>query len=380
MSKKLNTQTFIDKANKLHNYKYDYSETIYINSRTSVKIICKIHGAFAQRASSHLQGNGCPLCARKKSKSHIDNLTISARRSRGLTLLDFIKKAKLVHGDKYDYSKSVYTNRHSKILIICPKHGEFMQEAGSHLSGHGCKLCVVEQQPKYATKWDNLRRKKIEQTCMKKYGAKRYLDSDVGKSHIKHIKSSIEYRNKMSRIISSDEVQHKTINTNLAKYGKCSPMQVDKILEKQYKTKSENNSWNTSLPEKNVYDKLINTFGEDNVMIQYKSKLYPFRCDFYILSLDLYIEINITWLHGGSWFDATNETHMNKLKRWMLKANAGHLYYKTAIDVWLRRDLCKLNTAKTNNLNYLVFWESDLSDFDEWLNQYNNGNIILCNI
>ena len=61
--------------------------------------------------------------------------------SRKLTLSEFIEKAKFVHGDKYDYSKSVYENTMKKIMIICPIHGEFMQTPNSHLQGQGCPEC-----------------------------------------------------------------------------------------------------------------------------------------------------------------------------------------------------------------------------------------------
>ena len=54
----------------------------------------------------------------------------------------FIEKAKLVHGDKYDYSKVVYVNNKTKICIICPEHGEFWQRPDKHLSQkRGCPYC-----------------------------------------------------------------------------------------------------------------------------------------------------------------------------------------------------------------------------------------------
>lgn len=57
------------------------------------------------------------------------------------TTKQFIKEAKLVHGDKYDYSLVNYKNTHSKVEIICNEHGNFMQEAKSHLYGSGCMAC-----------------------------------------------------------------------------------------------------------------------------------------------------------------------------------------------------------------------------------------------
>jgi DNA polymerase III sliding clamp (beta) subunit (PCNA family) len=57
---------------------------------------------------------------------------------------DFIKKSKKIHGDKYDYSLSIYTTSKNKLTIICPKHGEFSQRASSHIGKQkqGCKMCA----------------------------------------------------------------------------------------------------------------------------------------------------------------------------------------------------------------------------------------------
>ena len=62
-----------------------------------------------------------------------------------LTTEEFIKKARKVHGDKYDYSKVVYVNNHTKVCIICPEHGEFWQEPSSHLMGRGCPKCAGKE-------------------------------------------------------------------------------------------------------------------------------------------------------------------------------------------------------------------------------------------
>lgn len=55
---------------------------------------------------------------------------------------DFINKAKLIHGDRYDYSKVDYINAKTKVVIICKEHGEFMQTPNSHLGGRGCRRCI----------------------------------------------------------------------------------------------------------------------------------------------------------------------------------------------------------------------------------------------
>ena len=58
-----------------------------------------------------------------------------------LTTEEFISKAKIVHGDKYDYSKVHYVNARTKVCISCPHHGCFFQLPSRHLSGDGCPSC-----------------------------------------------------------------------------------------------------------------------------------------------------------------------------------------------------------------------------------------------
>ena len=124
-NKKLTTEEFIEQSKKVHNNRYDYSKVNYINNHTKVIIICPVHGEFEQTPSVHLRGCGCPFCSNNVK----------------LTTEEFIKRAKEVHGNKYDYSKVNYTNANSLVTIVCPIHGEFVQIPSSHLIGRGCSLC-----------------------------------------------------------------------------------------------------------------------------------------------------------------------------------------------------------------------------------------------
>ena len=121
---------FIKDANLVHYNKYDYADTVYINDRTNVLIICEVHGKFSQTPNNHLRGQGCPVCgeldAAKKIKKPQDI---------------FLKELLKIHGNKYDYSKVQYSTSHSKIIIICRHHGPFSQSAVHHLNGRGCPKC-----------------------------------------------------------------------------------------------------------------------------------------------------------------------------------------------------------------------------------------------
>ena len=59
----------------------------------------------------------------------------------------YIEKAKLVHNNFYDYSKSVYNGYKKKIIIICPIHGDFLQTPDNHIHGHGCPKCGNVHKP-----------------------------------------------------------------------------------------------------------------------------------------------------------------------------------------------------------------------------------------
>ena len=61
-----------------------------------------------------------------------------------LTTEKFIERAIAVHGERFDYSNTVYIDFNSKLEIICLIHGNFYQLPNSHLRGHGCKKCAME--------------------------------------------------------------------------------------------------------------------------------------------------------------------------------------------------------------------------------------------
>lgn len=126
------TEKFIIKADIKHQKKYDYSNTNYICNRESVLIRCYDHGNFSMRAVNHLNGQGCPECGEIKRAN-----------SRRDTKEDFVKKANKVHKNKYDYTLTIYTGAHVKVIIICPNCGPFNQKPSDHIgSKSGCPFCV----------------------------------------------------------------------------------------------------------------------------------------------------------------------------------------------------------------------------------------------
>lgn len=127
MPKKKTKEEFIVDAKKVHGDKYNYVDVDYVNNTTKVKIICPIHGEFIQTPKDHLNGCGCRLCSSCPISKH--------------TTSSFVEKAKVKHGDKYDYSKVIYVNNKERVIITCPTHGDFEQRVDAHLKGAGCLRC-----------------------------------------------------------------------------------------------------------------------------------------------------------------------------------------------------------------------------------------------
>lgn len=119
----LSEKEFIERCKEKFGDKYDFSITKYTKMKDKVKAICPIHGEFEQYALALYRGIGCGRCKKTTSTE------------------DFIAKAKIIHGNKYDYSEVKYEKSHRKIYVICPKHGRFPITPNNHLHGKGCPVC-----------------------------------------------------------------------------------------------------------------------------------------------------------------------------------------------------------------------------------------------
>ena len=202
-------------------------------------------------------------------------------------------------------------------------------------------------------------KKKIKQTNIERYGVSHYTQSDECKKKIKQTKKNLYGDEKYVNI-------NKAKQTCLERYGvdnfsktetykeMCSSKQKE-IQQKIYKTKKKNNSFNSSLIEKQFETYLKE--NNINYKSQYKSELYPFNCDFYFPDIDLYLEIQGSWVHGGRPFDSTNKDDLLLLEQWKKKNTK---FYDIAVNTWTVRDVLKRETAKKNNLNYLEVFTNNI--------------------
>lgn len=196
MARRLTTEEFIDKAKSVHGDKYGYSDVVYVNAHSKVTILCKEHGDFEQTPNSHLSGKGCPKCSPtyiKTTEKFINDSILIHGQSYNYSLVDykgsnikvdilceyhglfrqepsvhikghgcpecrnvklrnkykktteqFVKEAKRIHGNKYEYSSCCYINNYTDVKIICKIHGEFNQTPYNHLNGSECPKCIVD--------------------------------------------------------------------------------------------------------------------------------------------------------------------------------------------------------------------------------------------
>lgn len=102
------------------------------NKKAIFEVKCKKCGAIRRTNLSNLKRFGCDHCA------HLYKMPQSAPK----TQEQFIKEASYVHNNFYDYSKSIYKNNHTKIIITCPIHGDFIITPNKHLyAQRGCPIC-----------------------------------------------------------------------------------------------------------------------------------------------------------------------------------------------------------------------------------------------
>ena len=145
---------------------------------------------------------------------------------------------------------------------------------------------------------------------------------------------------------------------NNCKIAASNPEKINKILN----TKKKNGTTSTSSLEKRFEEYLEkNNIG---FIKQYKSELYPFACDFYIVDKKIYVEIQGNWTHGKHPFNPNNKDDVELLNSWK---NKNTEYYKKAIKDWTKRDPHKREVAYSNNLNFLEIF---CNNFDELIQEF----------
>lgn len=431
MSKRLTQEEFIMKAIEKHGNEYDYSKVNYINGDSKIIIICPKHGEFLQRARAHVNdGQGCPECAKlqrkktckalygyeivacsEKSKEKAKetfhqkfggNSPFSSKKIRDkaqktvmerygveyITQNDEIKN-KIVRTNmkRYGYPSSASNpevRRKQKETLIqnygvdnsmksplvrdkakatmLERYGVDNPQKSDIISAKTKETCIERYGVPYVVQSDKIRQKIIE-TMISQYG----VDNPMKCNEIKQKarKTCIDKYGVINPM-QCEEIKQKAKNTMIERYGAEYPLQNKHIMQKLISSKRTNNTFNTSNPEEKLNEILINMFGSSDIIRQYSSVEYPFRCDFYIKSKNLYVELNCFVSHGKHWFNNESDSDIKKVEELTIKAQKSN-FYKNILYTWTHSDVIKRNTAKENNLNYAVFWNDDLSDAIKWI-------------
>lgn len=199
---------------------------------------------------------------------------------------------------------------------------------------------------------------------------KLYLSHCSSSCRSKHINIHF-WRNAIKDYKFGPEQVKKREETCLKRYGTKYTSQLKEVKDKVYNTKLSHKSYTKSKQEDLTYYKLIEIFGYSNVKRQYKDEYYPYYCDFYIISENLYIECNYHWTHGNHPFDILNKNDIELYNK--LKQNKSNNKYSPTCNIWGNKDIIKLNCLKYNkehyNKKYLVLYSP--KEFNDWY--YNLG-------
>lgn len=205
---------------------------------------------------------------------------------------------------------------------------------------------------------------KISQTCINKFGVDSLLKNKEVREKIKQ--TNIQ-RYGVDNPLKNKEIREKIKQTNIQKYGVDNPLKNKEIWKKSQDNRQISSK---SKLENNFLNYLKLKYESDDIITQYKSKEYPYYCDFYIKSINLYIEIQGHWTHNDHPFDINNLNDQQIMNIWRTKSLSDK-YYKNALNTWTIKDVEKRNTAIQNNLNYLeIFGKTDLNKYIDIFENY----------
>ena len=223
-------------------------------------------------------------------------------------------------------------------------------------------------------------RKNLRKRCLSILGLKELRQKKIKKEDKKYLKQNkIKQKKKNQNILCTYQkhekergvgkdpwnkgVVGKQVAWNKGMTFKMSDEAKLQMTAKQYETRKKNGTLckkEMTKIEKIKYDELVSEYGENDVITQYfDEKRYPFKCDFYIKSIDLFIELHGNWTHGQMPYYEDNEKCVKKLNEWEEKAKTSK-YYKNAIYTWTDLDVRKRETAIKNKLNFcFIYYQRD---------------------
>ena len=354
-------EKFLERCTEIHDNKYDYSKVIYKNTKEQVIVICKKHNwEFEQSAGCHLQGQGCSKCAENYS----------------YTTKEFIEKCKKIHDNKYDYSKVIYKNSREKVIIICKKHKEFEQSAGSHLQGQGCDRCgnsynyttdewIVKANEVHDYKYDysnvkyNLSVEKVNVIC-NIHGE----FEQVANSHLRGSgcsKCSGNYRYSTEEFIEKCKIIHK----DRYDYSKTEYISTDEKLEIICKKHG-------SFPQTPHHH--LRGIGCPNCKNKTEAKFYEYAIEFYEIQSNIrfewckniltnyYLPFDFVLFNYRIIIEIDGLQHFQEVS-----------LFKNDVENNIKRDIYKMVKAVENKYSVIRLYQEDVwndkNNWKEWLNE-----------
>ena len=144
---KWDLEKFVQRSKEVHGNLFSYEASVFKTINTPTEVRCYEHGetpvSFYPTPHDHIKNKTrCPKC---KSIA----LTLRIRELRGITQESFLARAREIHGEDYDYSKSVVNRAVDPVEVICHKHDEpfsFFPTPQNHLNSKtGCPICGDEK-------------------------------------------------------------------------------------------------------------------------------------------------------------------------------------------------------------------------------------------
>lgn len=179
--------------------------------------------------------------------------------------------------------------------------------------------------------------------------------SKAAKEHWQSQDFRQKHSNSMKLALSNIEVRQKLSKSVKESFEK----HHNEIFQKKHNSMKVNGSYAKSSWEEQTYELLLTKFDKNDIERQYFDKeRYPYNCDFYIKSLDLFIECHYGWHHNEHPFDLTNQSDLDELAFLQEKAQDSR-NYKNKIYQWTDLDVRKAQIAKEHSLNWVAFYSLD---------------------
>ena len=270
------------------------------------------------------------------------------------------------------YDTYIDSQHRTKYCKICGKQNKYINLIEGYTLGccttHTNRLKYNVDNP-YKSEEIKL---KIKQTKKDKYGDENY------NNRTKAINTTIDLYG-VTNVSQSPEIKEKIHQTNLEKLGVEMPFMSKDIQEKALDTKElkYNNRHYTNREkfystmkkngfiskEEKAFEQILMEYNIKYIPQYYDSNRYPFYCDFYLIDLDTFVELNIFPAHGTHRFNKNNNEDIKVLNEWYVKSKQSSIYLDW-IERWTVKDPYKISIAKLNNLNYFTLYNNkEINEF-----------------